>query len=185
MDFDFNTILSTASAIAALLSALYAANSAHSAKRSADTAEREYNDTISGIQAYFVDGFSWRASNDTHLVALGCTLTNLASVASSIVRIELRLHEYNTSGASSILILLPVIADAPAGRTLEPLPNPVNLSERSTVSGWITFKIPDTFASDRTIDKYELQFTTSNGFRTSISTHLMRQIEYASLDTEE
>lgn len=177
---DTNTLIALASAAAALLSALYAASAARSAKRSADISERQYEDTAAGVKAYLIDAYSWADRDQRLIVAIGCTLTNLASAQTSIVRTELRVHEYSSTGKSSCLILRPILADPLPGVRLERLPGILNLPERGTTSGWLTFHLPNLFSEQRTVDKYELQFTTATGYRTEISTHIMRKVEYGS-----
>lgn len=177
---DSNTLIALASVVAASLSALYAASAARSAKRSAAVAELQYKDSAAGAQAYLIDAFSWVGRDERRIVAIGCTLTNLASVQTSIVKTELRVHEYSPTGEPTCLILRPIVANLPNGSMLDPLPAPLNLPERGTVSGWLTFHLPGTFSAPRMIDKYELQFTTATGSRTGISTHIMRKVEYES-----
>lgn len=173
-----NTLIALASAVAALLSALYASSAARSARRSADVAEQQYADTAAGIQAYLIDAYSWMDQDKRNIVAIGCTLTNLASTQTSIVRTELRVHEYSPTGTASCLILRPTVIDLLPGDRLERLAESLNLPERGTTSGWLTFHLPSTFTSKRTVDKYELQFTTATGHRTGISTHIMRKVKY-------
>jgi len=177
---DTNTLISLASAVAALLSALYAASAARSAKRSANVAERQYEDTAAGVSAYLIDAYSWAGVDERNIIAIGCTLTNLASAQTSIVRTELLVHEYSSTGTPSCLILRPTVTDLLPGDNLERLSEPLNLPERGTISGWLTFHLPSTFSTKRTVDKYELQFITATGYRTSISTHLMRRVKYES-----
>jgi hypothetical protein len=183
LDIDLNTIISVASAVAALLSTLYAVSAARSAKRSATVSERQYTESTAGVAAYLIDAVSWKDPSGRQFVAVGCTLSNLATSQTSIVRTELRVHEYNRSGTAGSVILQPIRSNAPATESLSPMPELLNLNGRSTVSGWMTFQIPDNFSAERTIDKYELQFITATDRRTSISTHLMRQVEYASRES--
>lgn len=182
-DVDSDALITLLSAVTALLSALYAASAARSAKRSADVAERQYKDSAAGAQAYLIDAFSWADQEKNHIVAIGCTLTNLSSVQTSIVQAELRVHEYSSIGNPSCLILRPILADLPNGDILDRLPIPLNLPERGTISGWLTFHLSGTFTKQRTVDRYELQFTTATGSRAGISTHIMRKVEYETIKT--
>lgn len=175
---DTNTLIALASAVAALLSAMYAISAARSAKRSADVAERQYADTAAGINAYLIDAFSWMDQDKRHIIAIGCTLTNLASTQTSIVRTELRIHKYSSTGEASSLVLRPIVTDSVPGDNLERLKDSLNLPERGTVSGWLTFHLPSTFTAKHIVDRYELQFTTATGYRTGISTHIMRKVGY-------
>jgi len=180
LSIETNTIIALVSAVAALLSALYAANSARSARRSADVAERQYADTAAGIEAYLIDAYSWVDKDGRQIVAIGCTLTNVASTQTSVVQTELRVHEYSSGETLNPLILRPIIANLPTGDVLERLPHPLNLPGRGSISGWFTFHLPGTFTEQRTVDKYELQLTTATGRRTGISTHIMRKVIYGS-----
>jgi hypothetical protein len=179
---DLASAISVASAVAALLSALYAASAARSARRSADLAEAEATEQNRELLAYLVDAIQWTRPDRREIVAIGFTLTNRASLPNTIIRTELVLHEYATTVAPSQLILTPIETEGPPTRTLQRTELPLNLAPRATVSGWLSFLVPDSFSKRKTIDKYELAFLDSTGKRTTIETYLMHKIVYAATD---
>ena len=179
MEVDLATGISIASAAAGILSAIYAASSARSARRSADLANNDLIERTKGVQAYLVNGVQWTHSDKTEIVAISCTITNLSSLPNTIVRTELILHEYENTGEASRLMLSPAKVDGPPGQTLQHFDIPINLSPRTTVSGWLCFVTPTTFCKTKTIDKYELAFLDSNGRRAAIETYLMHRIAHA------
>ena len=168
--------------VAALLSALYAASSARSARRSADLAQNEADERRRGLAAHLVDSVCWTGDDHREFVALGFTLTNLASLPNTVVRTELLVHEYATKGEPVRLALSAAEAVNPPGRSLQHLGLPLNLLPRTTSSGWLAFSIPPGFSARNTIDKYELVFLDSSGKRTTIETHLVREIVYAQVE---
>jgi len=178
MELDLAAGISIASAVAALLSALYAASSARSARRSADLAQNDLSERVKGIQAYLANAAQWKQPDNREITAISCTITNLSSLPNTIVRTELILHEYERNGEPSRLMLAPIKIDNPPGQVFQHFEVPINLLPRTTVSGWLCFEVPPSFAKERTIDKYELAFLDSNGRRTCIETYLMHRIIY-------
>lgn len=176
-DLDANSIFSGASAIAALLSALYASTAARSAAKSAAIAEVELSQKNDGILAELIDGISWKDSDDRSMVAFACTLINRAVAPSSISKIELHVHEFDTSGQTSKLILTPCEPKSLDAWALEALPNNINISERATISGWVSFHIPTIFSEKKQIDRYELKFISSLGSTATVEQYIIRKIE--------
>lgn len=176
---DLATAVSVASAVAALLSALYAANSARSARRSADLAQNEAEERGRGLSAYLVDAVSWTGDDQREFVAIGFTLTNLASLPNTATRTELALHGRAEEGESIRIVLSAAEHANPRDRSLPLVGLPLNLSPRATESGWLAFMLPPGFSKRNMIDKYELVFHDSTGRRTTIETHVMREIVHA------
>lgn len=177
---ELDTIISVCSAIAALLSALYASMAVRSAAKSTEIAIDDHRERHENIHAELIDGFSWETVDKTKMVAFACSLVNKASAPNTIVNIELHVHEFdNRDGQTSKLILRPVSSDAPSVRDLQPFPLPLNLDPRSATSGWVSFRVPDNFATGKLIDKYEITFLDALGRRISINQYLIRKIENA------
>jgi hypothetical protein len=176
---DTTTAISIFSALLALASAVFAASSAKSARRSADLAEREQAERTKSLQAYLVDTAGYKGPDHEEVVAMCGTIANLASQANTVLRTQLVVHEYATSGEPSRLVLSPVEDIDPPGATLKRLAVPLNLQARSTATGWLTFVIPENFVSSKTLDKYELIFTDSLGGRTTLECYVVNRIVYA------
>ena len=176
---ELNTIITVLSAVAALLSALYASVQARYAAKSANLALDDYRERHESIQAELIDGIAWETRTKQHIVAFACNVINRASAPNSIATIELNIHQFDDQGLPSKLVLRPVTTDFPSIWSLQPFPSPLNLAERSTVSGWVSFQVPDNFAAKRMIDRYEVTFRNTLGHRTAVEMYLLRRIEHA------
>lgn len=175
------TIITVISAIAALLSALYASRSARSAAKSLALSIIDHRERHESVQAQLIDGVAWNTETNECMVAFACNLTNQAVAPNTILSIELHVTEYVDTGETTKLILTPTLnqAPSPSDFQLQPFPSPLNLSPRSTISGWVTFRIPDHFAESKQIDKYKVVFNSSLGQRASVEQFLIRKIEDA------
>lgn len=175
---DVSTITSVASAIAALLAALYAASSARSASKSLQLMQMDRNDKQSGLHAYLIDSILWKDANGQRGIAMACTLTNLASAPNSVASAELHVFEYQTSGIPLKLVLRPGNAASPVAWDIQRFPVPTNLDARGSVTGWLSFQLPDAFGPDRQIDKCELSFGTAAGGRVFAEQYLLKELAY-------
>lgn len=177
---ELDTIISVCSALAALLSALYASMAARSAKKSLEIAVDDHRERHENIHAELIDGFSWETADKMKMVAFVCSLVNRATAPNTIKSIELHVHEFDDhDGQTSKLILRPVPSDAPSVRNLQPFSLPLNLDPRSATSGWVSFHVPDNFAKGKLIDRYEITFLDAIGHRKSVNQYLIRKIENA------
>ena len=174
---DLNTIIAVASAVAALLAALYASVQARHAATSASIAFQDHYERHESMQAELIDGVAIEDASKRHIVALACNLINRAAAPNTIAAVELHVHQFSEDGFASKLVLRPMTTGLPPIWNFQPFPLPINLAERSTVSGWVSFHIPDNFATKRTIDKYELIFRNTLGHRAAVELHLLRRIE--------
>lgn len=174
---DVNTVIAAASAVAAFLAALYASMQARHASKSANIAFLDHCERHESMQAELIDGVAFEDNSQRHIVALACNIINRAAAPNTIAAIELHVHQFSDDGLASKLVLRPMTTELPPVWEFQPFPSPLNLAERSTVSGWASFRIPDHFATKRTIDKYELVFRNTLGHRAAVELHLLRRIE--------
>ena len=175
---DIATLVAVASAVGALLSALYAASSARSAAKSLALMQRDRNDKEKGLHAYLVDTALFIRPSEKRVIALACTLTNLASVPNSVSAAELHVYEYQPSGVPLKLVLRAADGEASAPWPLARLSMPVNLESRSSASGWLAFTLPSAFGKERAIDKCVLLFSSAVGEQASVETYLLKEVEY-------
>jgi hypothetical protein len=175
---DIATLTSIASAIAALLAALYAASSARSASKSLRLMQMNRNDKERGLQMYLIDSILWTEASGQRGIAMACTLTNLASVPNSVAAAELHVFEYQTSGTPIKLILRPGNVASPVAWDIQRFPVPTNLDPRGSVTGWLSFKLPEAFGPHHQIDKCELSFRMPGGDRVFIEQYLLKELEY-------
>lgn len=175
---DIATLITAASAIAALLAALYAASSARSASKSLRLMQMDRSDKESGLQAYLIDSILWSDASGQRGIAMACSLTNLATVPNSVAAVELHVFEYQTSGTPVKLILRPSSAASPVEWDIQRFPVPTNLDSRASLTGWLSFQLPDVFGPNRQIDKCELSFATAAGGRVFVEQYLLKELEH-------
>jgi hypothetical protein len=174
---ELDTIISAASALAALLSALYTASIVRLTKKSTEIAVDEHREKHEAIHGELTDSVSWETDEKTKMLAFACSLVNRATSLNTIIKIELHVHEYDNHGQLSKLILQPTPTDFPLEWNLQPFPSPLTIDPRSATSGWVSFRMPDHYAKGKIIDKYEIIFLNALGQRISLNQYLIRKVE--------
>ena len=170
------TIIALVSCLAAVMSALVAWHSAASAKRSLKLAETDHREKHDSVKVYLIDGACWQSDQSDEHVAFACSFTNSATAPNTVVRIDLNVYAYDDEGSLSQAILQPMGEANPSLGDLKPFLVPINLEPRSTVSGWVTFKVPKRLLTKKRIDKYELTSVTSLGERAIVESYLLRRL---------
>ena len=170
------TQIALVSAIAAIISALMAWHSAATARSTLKLAEADNKEKHETIKPYLIDGVCWQNDKLESFVSFACSFTNAANAPNTIVRMDLNVHAYDEEGNLSQVILDPIIEDTPSLWDLKKLPVPLNLEPRSTISGWISFKLPTHLVTKRRIDKYKIVSTTSLGKRAIVESYLLRRL---------
>jgi hypothetical protein len=172
-------IIAGASAIAAIVSAIYAWRSTQVAREALELARSDHREKHSGLSAYLIDGKSWDTEAGQRCVAFACTVSNTASAPLSVPRVELHLHVVNSDRGMSRLVLQPDPTAVPMPWQSTPLLPPINLESRSTASGWVRYVLPPRVVEHMTVDKYEVVFLASTGERTSVEQYLLQWISNA------
>ncbi|WP_157058522.1 hypothetical protein [Azoarcus sp. CIB] len=170
------TTIAIVSCLGAVISALMAWHSAKTARRALTLAEIDYREKHDALKVYLIDGACWRNDHAVDYVAFACSFTNSANAPNTVIRVDLITHAYDESGNLSQAILHPVVQEAPPLWDLKTLCVPINLEPRSTVSGWISFKVPKQLINKKRIDKYELASVTSLGERAIVESYLLRRL---------
>jgi hypothetical protein len=161
----FELEISLISALAAVVAALGAWRSAAIAKRALAITERDHLEKHESVRANLIDGVSWQNDKGEHFVSFACSYLNSANAPNSIAKVDLIVEAYDGTGMLSKAILDPYVQDVPSMWNLKKLPIPLNLETRSTVSGWITFKLPKQLVTNRRIEKYQVISMTTSGER--------------------
>lgn len=170
------TIIALVSALAAVISSLMAWHSAVTARNALKLAETDHREKHDNVRVYLIDGTCWQNNQVEDYVAFACSFTNSANAPNTIVRIDLIVHAYDDEGNLSQAILDPIIQETPPLWDLKTLPVPINLEPRSTVSGWISFKMPKHLITKKRVDKYEIASVTSHGERVIVESYLLRRL---------
>lgn len=169
-------IIAFVSCLAAVLSALLAWRSGATAKRALKLAEADHREKHDSLKVYLIDGTCWQNDQCDDYVAFACSFTNGANAPNTVVRIDLNVYAYDEEGTLSQAILQPLGQGSPSLWDLKPLLVPINLEPRSTISGWVTFKVPKHLIMKKRIDKYEIASVTSLGERAIVESYLLRRL---------
>lgn len=140
--------------------------------------QQDRSDKDKGLHAYLIDNALLPLPEGKRVVALACTLTNLASIPNSISAAELHVYEYQASGIPLKLVLRPSDGETSTPWSLARFTVPLNLDPRSSTSGWLAFKLPDAFGVERAIDKCELLLSSAIGEMASVETYLLKEVAY-------
>lgn len=162
--------------IAAVASAFYAWRSHRTASKALKIAEAEHGEKHSGLSAYMIDGVAWDTENSERLISFACSISNIANAPLSITTSDLHVFAYNSDGNMSEIVLKQAGEGSPAIWNITRLAIPADLPPRSTLSGWITFRIPDRVLDSMSIDRYQLQFKTSTGERATLDKYIVQRI---------
>lgn len=162
--------------IAAVASAFYAWRSHRTASKALKIAESEQKEKHSGLSAYMIDGVAWDTEKSERMVSFACSISNTANAPQSITTSDLHVFAYNSDGNMSEIVLKQTTEGSPAIWNITKLAIPADLPPRSTLSGWISYKIPDRVLDSMSIDRYQLQFMTSTGERAVLNKYLIQRI---------
>lgn len=164
--------ISLISALAALVSAYWAWSSARIARRALAIAEEDATSKRESIKPYLISSLRWRDESESTYASFACTYTNGSSSPNTIDKIELIVHAFNKLGRAD-LIYLPPSQNIPKNSEFSLLPVPLNIDSRTTVSGWLTFRLPISAMHNLVIDRYEVSATTASGGRISLDAYLI------------
>lgn len=164
--------ISLLSALAALGSAYWAWGSARSARRTLAIAEEDAMSKQESIKPYLISSLRWQDESKSTYASFACTYTNSSNSPNTIEKIELIVHTFNVSGRANQILLSPT-QSTPKNSEFSLLPVPLNIDSRTTVSGWLTFRLPTSALGDLVIDRYEVSATTASGGRVSLNAYLI------------
>ena len=171
------TITAIVSAFAAFASAIYAWRANVTAKKALHLAEIEFKEKHSDINTYLIDSMTWVAKEGDRHFSAACLFSNSSSSPVTILRIELVLHIYSPSEDAAKIKIDPYQIEITLPLNLPQMLSPINLAPRTTISGWLTFKIPKHVASTKRIDHYEIVGVESTGKQSTISAYVVKQVE--------
>lgn len=171
-----DTVISVASALAAVAAAGFAYRSNAIASKALRIAQTDHDDKSANIDAYLAESFR-RKYDEEEVVAFAVAFINQADAPNSIIRIDLEIYYSNPSGAEAHLIF-PLGQNSERYAEFKSLPfirTPLNLSARTTESGWLIFILPRK-AVTGSIDRYLISGITAAGKRVSIESYLVKEI---------
>lgn len=171
-------IITCIAAIAAMFSAYSAWRSSRAARESLSMAKIEFEERHDSIRAHLIDCLSWDSSKSESIASFACSYSNAANAPNTIIRLELSVHALNSDGTQTTIVLEPTLDNQMSLRGIAQLSVPLNLSARSTSSGWISFVIPQYISDTKRIDKYQVVAITSTGRSITLESYILRKRQY-------
>lgn len=161
---EFKEIITSASAIAALLSALWASNSNRTAKMALEIAQRERVAKDSNIDIYLSEVFSLRTKLKQKFIVANLIFTNKSEVSDGIKRIEL-IVDYIVDGTVTNVVIgaeKHEIVSSSVDKIKIESP-PFTIDQRESTSRWVCFDIPERVAKSNRINSYKIESLSSSG----------------------
>ncbi|WP_045406333.1 hypothetical protein [Vibrio jasicida] len=175
---DTSDYIAVGALIVAIFSAVVAFFSYHVASDALKISEQQHKERYKMVEPYFMEAYKWYKEEDIY-VSFALRFTNKATIANSIVNIELHLEYFDKSHVFGKAKIEPCFNVNPLGinDNKKTLALPLTLSEKSSDSGWVTFKLPGIFKNNLNVDLYKIHATTTNGEVVSIDTHIINTVQ--------
>ncbi|WP_426785255.1 hypothetical protein ACP3TB_17000 [Rahnella variigena] len=169
--------IATASLFIAGISAIFSKRSYSIAKETLRITSQEHGERYTYVKPYLIDSYRWTKDDDTY-VSFAIRFTNTASISNSIDNIELRLECLDKYRRMKIVKLRPCVTVSPINlkEHSEIIELPLNLAERSSRAGWITFKLILDSSVKLNIDLYKLVAETADNNTISVETHIINMV---------
>ncbi|NLU99265.1 hypothetical protein B6N13_14380 [Marinomonas sp. UCMA 3892] len=145
------------------------------AVQSYNISKKQHDERYSSISANLINSFKWVKDDCTYISFL-INFTNLSTVPNSLSMLMLNLECIDGYGNVSKVLLYPENNLSPINlyNNSNIFNGSLNLSERNTETGWISYKIPA--AVKNNVDRYTVESKDSLGRIVSISAHIVNRI---------
>lgn len=150
------TIIAITSAFAAVVSAIYAWRASTISKEALRLSQLDFKERHGDIRPYLIDSMTWLSQSGDRHYSAACLFSNTSTSPITISSLELILHIYNPSGESAKIKVDPIRVEIQLPMNISQLDGQINLMPRTSVSGWLTFKIPLHIATTKKVDRYEI-----------------------------
>lgn len=177
--FSAETVISATSALAAVVSAIYAWRASSVSQEALRIAKLDFKEKHGDIRPYLIDSMTWISQSQDRHYSAACLFSNASTSPITISRIELILHIFDPLNQASKVKLDPIQIDITLPMNLPQLTGQINLAPHTSVSGWLTFKIPKHFAGTKRVDRYEISGIDSMDKQISIDAYVVKQVEIA------
>lgn len=167
------TLVNLVASIVAIFSALAAWRSSKAARENLRMAKIDFEEKHDFIRAQLVDSVTWQSQQGDRIASFACNYSNAANAPNTLARLELIVSAINSNGTSITVVLDPTSEITITHRGFPQLNVPLNLAARSTVSGWVSFKLPAYLVETKRIDKYQISATTSSGVALTLDAHVL------------
>ncbi|BBI98980.1 hypothetical protein FGKAn22_06730 [Ferrigenium kumadai] len=176
-NFSAETIIAAVSAMAAVASAMYAWRASVIAKKALQIAQLDFNEKHGDIRPYLIDSMTWLSQAGDRHYSAACLFSNSSTSPITISNVELVLHIYDPSGKPVKIKVDPIQAITQLPKGLPQLNGQINLAPRTSISGWLTFKIPKHIVNTKRVDRYEIVGIDSMEKEVSIDAYVVKQVE--------
>lgn len=153
------------SAIAAILSALYAFRSNNIAKKALSISRREFDNKQADFDLYVINTYRWtqRKNQKRKFLLFNITIKNKSETSSSFVS-NLEIEYVNSENAVSRIILEhnpDLLVEIPKN-TMTSYPKDIRIEGKGIESKWLIFEQPTNIFSGHRIDKYSIKLTDTH-----------------------
>lgn len=172
---EIENAIAALSAIGSLAAALWARSSAVSAHKALKIAEEDSASKREDLSVYLIDAMKWKSEDLHSHLSASCSLTNSSSSPTTVNRIEVVVHAIDQAGNQ-----LPIHVGAgdakPQNSNFSVVTPPINLDPRAAMSGWLSFRLPESIKKLR-IERYEIIFHTWSGQRSTLNIYQVKNIQ--------
>lgn len=147
------------------------------AKQSLNITSIQHNQRSLGVTLYYIDAYKWKKDSETY-ISFALRFTNLSTLSDTISRIELHIQYRDKNNTVGKVKIEPNTLVTPINlkNHTDIIKQPLNLSEKSAKSGWITFKLPQFIKDELTIDLYRIEAESIENKITHIETHIINEV---------
>jgi hypothetical protein len=170
-------IIASVGLLFSMLAFIVSIKSLNVSKSSLSINKQQNDERSLGVHLYYIDAYKWRKESDTY-ISFALRFTNHSTLTNSISKVELHIeyHDENNivgkvkvqSDTNVTPVNLKTYSDA--------LIQPINLPEKSAISGWVTFKLPQFIKEKLIIDLYEVVAESIDNKKMSIETHIVNEV---------
>jgi hypothetical protein len=149
-------------------------------KLSYSIAKKDHDEKYHDINPYLIEAVKWTNDKNEIYASFAVSYANRANLPTSLTNIELEVTWRGGDGTISSAYVQADSATYPLGRSkkLQTITLPLNLSERETKSGWLSYKIPLLKNERCSIDGYRLVASSINGSKISVETYLLLTLDH-------
>ena len=173
---ELNDKIAIAASFIAVLSLIVALLSYRLASKSYKISKEQHDERNSCVKAYLIQALKWNKDDLTY-ISFALNFTNESTIQTSLQDIELHIEYHDDNGILQRIRLDPEYNLAPIDllENYQLFEMPINIPERSTKSGWISFKTPE-IVKKFTVDLYKVSARIPAGGTTSVDTHIINSI---------
>jgi len=147
------------------------------AKKSLNISKDQHNERSLGIKLYYIDAYKWISEDDKY-ISFALRFTNLSSLPSTILKIELHIEYHDENNVLGKVKVHPDTTTTPVNlkKYSDIISQPLNISNKSAKAGWVTFKLPPFLKEQLRVDLYQVIAETIDGKTISINTHIINEV---------